>query len=234
MRGNYAVFPVIAQGSNDIFLRIGFCPDIVKITEWATGLGMLWYRLQGIDTSITRVAAGDRTVQTAQGIVLGHIEEDTIDMDADGDFTAFSDSNWWESGYDANAIKLTSDLTGLTDHALLMVEAIEMQVPVIRAVHDGGDNCNTYFQDASIDFEKLGVTSSPTAPSWLLYNTTNNNYAYVGEVQTVSGKTNKCRVTLVTAAGAAVAAADIDDDDVALLLPVRYAQYPLGDYGIMS
>ena len=234
MRGNYHCQPIIAQGANDIFLKLGFCPDVVRITEWATGLEVIWYRLQGIDTSITIVAAGDKTVQTGEGIVLGHIAEDVIDMDADADFTAFSDSNWHEAGKDANAIKLTSDLAGLTDHALLQLEAWEIQVPVIRAVHDGGDNCNTYFQDASIDFEKLGVVSSPTAPTWLLLNTSNNNYAYIGEVQAVTDKANKCRLTLVTAAGAAMASADIDDGDVALIMPVRYAQYPLSDYGLMS
>ena len=30
--------PAIAQGANAIYIRIGFCPDIVKFTEWATGL----------------------------------------------------------------------------------------------------------------------------------------------------------------------------------------------------
>lgn len=232
--GKHFTRPFIAQGSNDIFFKLGFCPEIIRINEWATGLEMIWYRLQGLDTAITADATGDRTVQTAQGIVLGSIPEKVDEMDADADFTAFSDANWLENDLTANAVKLTSDLTGLTDHALCMMEAYEMDVPVVRAVHDGGDTSNTYFQDASIDFEKLGVVSSPTNPQWLLYNLTNNNYAYIGEVQRVTGKANKCRLTLVTAAGAALAAADIDDDDVALILPKMHQQYPLSDYGIMT
>lgn len=231
---NHRILPVIAQGSNDIFVRVGFCPDVVKITEWATGLEIFWSRFQGNDTAITIVAAGDKTVQTAQGIVLGSMEVDPVDMTADTDFTAFSDSNWLEQGLSANAIKLTSDLTGLTDHALLTVEVWGIDAPIIRSTHDGGDTKNTYWQDSSLDFIKLGVVSSPTRPTWLLYNMTNNNYAWIGEVQKVSGKANMCRLTLVNAAGEAMAAADIDDDDVALILPRAYAQGPLSDYGLMS
>jgi hypothetical protein len=225
---------IIAQGSNDIFLKIGFGADKVHIREWATGLQMTWYRLQGIDTAGTIDANGSITIQSGQGVVLGHIEKEIYDMTADTDFTAFSDSNWWENGATANAIKLTSDLTGLTDHAILHVEAWGIQVPVIKAVHDGGDNCTNYAQDSSIDFEKLGVVSSPTKPTWLCYNKSNNNYAYVGEVLSVSGKANKCKITLVNAAGTAVTAADIDDGDVLYLMPREYAQYPLSDYGLMT
>jgi hypothetical protein len=233
---DYICIPVIAQGANDIFLKLGFCPDVVKITEWATGLGVIWYRLQGNDTSITRVAAGDRTVQTGEGIVLGSINKMTAEeMTADTDFTAFSDSNWSEDGMQANAIKLTSDLAGLTDHALLMVEAFRSKIPVIRAIHDGGDDCNTYFQDSSIDFRELGVSEDTTRAQWLVYNLSNNNYAWVKEIQKPSGQTKYCRVLVAEATdGTATAAADFDDDDVLLLLPRQYAQYPLSDYGLMT
>jgi hypothetical protein len=224
----------IAQGSNDVFLRIGFCPDFIKIVEHATGLEILWFRLKGNDQSVTCVAAGDRTVSASTGITIGHMAKIPYDMTADTDFTAFTDANWLEDGKEANAVKISSDTTGLTDHAVMFYEAHRMGFPAIRAVHDGGDNKNTYFQDASIDFEKLGVVSSPTDPTWLLYNVSNNNYAHIGAVQKVTDKANKCRLTLVTAAGAAVAAADIDDGDIALILPIWAAQYPLGDYGHMT
>ena len=72
---DYFCMPVIAQGSNDIFIRTGFCPDVVKFTEWATGLGFEWFRGQGNDTGITRVAAGDRTVQTDQGVKLVYFDD---------------------------------------------------------------------------------------------------------------------------------------------------------------
>jgi len=229
----FKTFPVIGQGANDIFLKIAWCPDIIKFTEWATGLGGIWYRLQGKDTAISRVAAGDRTVQTDKGFYLGHIPMKMNEMDADGDFTAFGDVNWKEDGMEANAVKIASDVVGLTDHALLMFEFYRMTYPIIRAVHDGGDACNTYIQDASIDFLELGVVSS-TPPQWLVYNLTNQDYAYVGVVQKPSGQQKHCRATLVNAAGTAMAAADIDDDDVLLLLPKYAAQYPLSDYGLMS
>lgn len=233
---DYFCCPIIAQGANDIFLKIGFCPDVIKITEWATGLGIIWYRLQGIDTAITRVAAGDRTVQSGQGIVLGSIEKDHgEEMTADTDFTAFSDSNWAEDGMTANAVKLTSDLTGLTDHALLMFEAFRMQVPVIRAVHDGDTNNNTYFEDSSIDFKELGVSDQWNRAQWLIYNLSNNNYAYISEVIKPVGKAKHCRLRLAEATdGTATASADIDTGDVALILPRKYAQYPLSDYGLMT
>lgn len=233
---NYYTIPIIAQGSNDIFIQLGFCPDVVRITEWATGLEIIWYRLQGIDTAITVVAAGDKTVQSGQGVVLGSVDKaHGEEMTADADFTAFSDSNWAEDGMACNAVKLTSDLTGLTDHALLQFEAWRMQEPVIRAVHDGGDNCNTYFQDSSIDFKELGVSVDTTHAQWLLYNLSNNNYAYVKDVQKPSGQSKYCRLLTAEASdGTATAAADFDDDDVALILPRRIAQYPLSDYGLMT
>lgn len=220
---------IIGQGSNDLFVRIGWCPDIVKFTEWETGLEFMWYRLQGKDTGISIVAAGDKTVETAKGIYLVNFTEDPMDMSAD--LTAFTDVNWNENGKDANGIKFASDVVGLTDHGLLHMEAWRMQVPIIRAVHDGTTSANTYFQDSSIDFKKLGVSGGQL---WLLYNFTNQNYAYIGEIQKPSGQSKFCRVTLVTAAGIAMAAADSDTSDVAYLLPKKNAQYPLSDYGIMS
>jgi hypothetical protein len=235
MREYYAI-PLIAQGSNDIFVPIGFCPDVIRITEWASGLEIVWCRWQGIDTAITIVAAGDKTVQTGEGVVLGSIsEKDGVAMSADTDFTAFSDSNWAEGDLTANAVKLTSDLTGLTDHALLLFEAFRMSEPVIRAVHDGGDTVHTYFQDSSIDFRELGVSGGAAECSWLLYNLSNNNYCFISDVVRPSGQAKYCRLMTAEAKdGTATAAADFDDDDVALILPRRIAQYPLSDYGLMT
>lgn len=233
---DYYTIPIIAQGSNDIFIKLGFCPDVIRITEWATGLGIMWYRLRGLDTAITRVAAGDRTVQTDQGIVLGSMQPAHGEvMTADSEFTAFSDSNWSEDGMDCNAVKLTSDLTGLTDHALLQFEAWRMCEPVIRAIHDGGNNSNTYFQDSSIDFRELGVSAQHDRAQWLLYNTSNNNYCYVKDVVKPAGQRKYCRLLSAEATdGTPTASADFDDGDVVLVLPRRIAQYPLSDYGLMT
>jgi len=233
---DYYTQPIIAQGANDIFLQIPWCPDVIRLTEWATGLGVTWYRLQGIDTAITRVAEGDRTVQSGQGIVLGSVSAaNGEEMTADTEFTAFSDSNWVENGLAVNAVKLTSDLTGLTDHALIQFEAWRMQEPVIRAVHDGGDNVNTYFQDSSIDFLELGVSAQYNRCQWLLMNKSNNNYCYIVDVQKPSGQSKHCRlVTAKASDGTPTAAADFDDGDVAYIFPRRIAQYPLSDYGLMT
>ena len=233
---DYYQVPIIAQGSNDIFVKLGFCPDVIRITEWASGLEIMWYRLQGPDTAITATAAGDKSVQTSQGVYLGSINKMTAaEMTADSDFTAFSDVNPVEDGMTANAVKLTSDLTGLTDHALLQFEAWRMQEPVFRSIHDGGDTVHTYWQDSSIDFKELGVSGPAAACNWLLYNLTNLNYAYIKDVQKPSGQSKYCRLLLAEAAdGTATAAADIDDGDVALILPIRIAQYPLSDYGLMT
>ena len=217
--------PVIAQGSNDIFIRLGFCPDVVKFTEWATGLGFEWFRGQGNDVGITRTAAGDRTVQTAQGVKLVYFEDIPHKLTADP--TEVEAGDWAH----ANGIQLTSDVTGLTDHALLMVEAWRIDINFVRSVHDGGDAVHTYWQDSSLDFSENGVSGGQ---KYILYNLTNNNYAHIGAVQRPSGQEKHCRVTLVDSGGTALTAADIDDDDVCIVLPKDSCQYPLSDYGTMS
>jgi len=226
---DYYTQPILAQGSNDIFVRIGFCPDVVRLTEWATGIEMSWYRLQGADTSATTDANGSITVQTTQGMKLVAFTEESTAMT--GDLTAFTDVNPVEDGESANGVQLTSDLTGLTDNALLTFEAWRMEVPVLRGVHDGTTSSNTYFEDSSVDFKKNGVCGGQ---QWIIHNTTNNNYCYVGEVQKPSGKTKACRLTSVLADGTATTAADFDTSDVVLVMPIRYSQYPLTDCTIMT
>ncbi len=221
----HVILPIIGQGANDIFVRLGFCPDVVKLTEWATGLGVEWFRGQGNDTSITRVAAGDRTVQTAQGIKLVYFEDIPHKLTADP--TSVEAGDW----ANANGIQLTSDLTGLTDHALMMLEAWRIDSPFVRSVHDGGDAVHTYWQDTSMDFSINGVCGGQT---WILMNLTNTNYAHIGAVQKPTGLSKYCRLTLVDSAGNPMSAADIDDDDVMIAMPKDSAQYPLSDYGHMT
>ena len=101
----------------------------------------------------------------------------------------------------------------------------------MKGVHDGATNSNTYFQDNSVDFKDNGVCGGQ---QWLIYNRTNTNYAYVGEVQKPAGKSKYCRLTLTDAAGNATTAADIDTSDVVIVMPKQYAQYPMSDYGLMT
>ena len=227
---DYVCKPIIGQGANDIFVRLGFCPDVIRLTEYATGLEVIWHRVMGFDSPITIVAAGDKTIQTSgEGIDLVAFSDEPYNLTSDP--TAFSDANPVENDQQANGIKLTSDLAGLTDHAIIMLEAWRQSIPIVRAVHDGGDNKNTYFQDASVDFKEQGVSGSQ---QWLLFNITNTNYCHIGAVQKPSGQTKHCRLTAVDSGGTALAACDFDDDDVALIMPKRDAQYPLSDYGHMT
>lgn len=220
----YFCMPVIAQGSNDIFVRLGFCPDVVKFTEWATGLGFEWFRAMGNDVGITRAAAGDRTVQSGQGVKL--VSFDDIPHKLTADPTEVEAGDWGS----ANGIQLTSDLTGLTDHAVLMLEAWRLDTPVVRMVHDGGST-HTFIEDSSIDIRENGVVGGQL---WIVYNTSNNNYAHIGAVQKPTDKTKHCKATLVDSGGTALTAAAIADADVLLLIPKDLAQYPLSDYGHMT
>jgi len=223
---------VIAQGANDIFLPIGFCPDTIRITEYATGLEILWHRDSGIDQSITIVAAGDKTVSTDKGIKLCAFDPA---LDLNGNYTAdptpFSDANPVEDGKAANGIHLTADCVGLTDHAILVVEAWRSDFTLVRGVHDGDTNNACYFQDASVDFAENGISGGQ---KFILINKSNNNYAHIGDVIKPEGQTRYCRLLLTDAAGNAMAAADIDTGDVALIMPKAWAQYPLSDYGHMT
>jgi hypothetical protein len=222
---NYHSQLAIGAGANDLFIRLGFCPDIVRVTEFGTGLGATWFRGQGNDASITRVAAGDRTVNTDKGVKL--VCFDDVPLSQSSDPVEVEAGEW----YKANGIQLTSDIGVLTDGALLLVESWRLSLPFVRTVHDGGDNKNTYFQDSSIDFKDAGISGGQ---QFILINQSNDNYAYVKSVERPAGQGKHCRLNLSDAAGNATAAADIDDNDIAYVLPKDSVQYPMSDIGIMT
>ena len=97
--------------------------------------------------------------------------------------------------------------------------------------YDAGDTVNTYWQDSSLDFRDMGVSGEE---KFILYNQTNGNYCFIGEVQKPSGQSKFCRVTLVDSNGDALTAADIDDDDVGVILKYDECGYPLSDIGAMT
>ncbi len=217
---------VATMDTNDLFIFLGFCPDVVKLTKLSDGQDNYWYRIAGNDSSISRVAAGDRTVNTDKGIKLVKFEVNSV-FDQTSDPTVVTPNEY----VDANGIQLTSDIAFLADDNLVFVEAWRMNHVFLKATHDGGDAVHTYMQDSSEDFKKAGVSGNQT---WLIYNQTNGDYAYVGEVLKPSGQTKFCRLTVTDADGNALAAADFDDDDVCYVFPKAAAWYPLSDITIMT
>lgn len=216
---------VATMDANDLFVKIGFCPEVVKITKLSDGQDNVWCRLMGNDASLARVAAGDRTAVTDKGIKLVEFTDDPINLSSDPsavDPTEF---------YKANGIQITADVAFLADDNIVLVEAWRMQKIFLKAVHDGGDNKNTYFQDASFDFKDAGVSGGQ---SWLIYNLSNGNYAYVGEVLKPEGQSKYCRLTTTDASGNATTAADFDDNDICYVFPVGAAWYPMSDIGLMT
>jgi len=210
--------------ANDLFVKTGFCPDIVRVVNLDTGLELLWNRALGCDNTHQYDATGDPTLATGQGVSLVKFTEMNA-MDESSDPSTVESGQW----NDANGIKIAADTLMLSDDDLLQIECWTMDVPMVRAIHDAGDAVNTYIQDSSLDFRDAGVSTG-----WIIYNKTNGDYAFVGEVQKPSGQSKHCRATLVDSNGDATTAADIDDDDVIYLFPKGYAGYPLSDIGAMS
>lgn len=220
----YFCTAVPTMDANDCFVRIGWCPEVVRVTKISDGQDNMWCRLMGNDASLSRVAAGDRTANTDRGIKLVQFDKETANQSSDP--TTINPEEW----YKANGVQLTADIAFLADDNIVLVEAWRSLGPrVIKAVHDGGDATNTYIQDASIDFSLAGVSEG-----FVVYNLTNGNYAFVGDVQKPQGQKKYCRLTLVDAAGNATTAADIDDDDVLYVYPPKHFPYPYTDIGIMT
>jgi len=134
--------------------------------------------------------------------------------------------------YEANGIILGTSVQANQDGVPFMVLAFPFSQKLIRGVHDGSTNSNTYFQDSSIDFEESGVEGGGT---WIIINESNDNYAYIKEVQRPAGQKRKCRLLTATdASGTATTAADFDTNDVVYCVPLDEMQYPLSGIGLMT
>lgn len=217
----------------DLFVRIGWCPDVVKLTSLTDGKRFIWNRIAhgatggaacsgGISIGVTGGAA---LVGASTGVVLCKFVAEPIDTTSD---PAIVDATNWP---DANGIKLSSTLDMLkTDH-LVMIEAWRMNYIWIKGVHDGTTDSNTYFEDTSYDFKELGVCGNG---GWLIYNQTNGNYAYVKDVRKGTAGKHSRVYTAVDANGTATTAADFDTSDVCYIFPVSAACYPLSDVVIMT
>lgn len=239
MSGTEQYFVNIAPMTDtaDLFMRIGFCPDVVRLTGLTDGKRFVWNRIAhgasggaahsgGISIGVTGGAA---LVGASTGIVLCEFTEDVTDLTHGGSDPAIVDATNY---IDANGIKLSSTLDLLkTDH-FVMVEAWRMTFPWIKGVHDGTTSSNTYFEDSSYDFRKLGVSGNGL---WMIYNQTNGNYAYVKKVVKPAGQTNWCRIETATDQdGTATTAADFDTSDVCYIFPIEAAPFPMSDVGAMT
>lgn len=211
---------VPCMDTNDLFLFIGFCPDYVEVENLETGNRFKWARHLDNDNALEIASTGTAALTSGAGIKLVKFTGEPWSLTADP--SAVNSDEW----YDANGIQITSDAALLADDDMLVVKAYRMDEPIIRSVHDGGSNKNTYWQDSSMDFKKAGVSGGQT---WIIYNKSNGNYAFIGAVQKPTGQSKYCRLTVVNSAGDALTAFDSDDNDIAIIMKKSACAYPMSD-----
>jgi len=219
------------QGSgSDVFFRLGFAAGYVRfmaladsedVAEWMPPLGNADV-MEQIDST------GVRSLDASEGISWC-IFDDTLSAYLGETASTPADTEDWTK---ANGIRIDTATLGLADGIPFTVIVFPMSTTFIRGVHDGGDNCNTYFEDGSQDFKDLGVEGGQ---NWILINESNDNYAYVKSVAKPVGSSKYCRLyTAENSAGDATAAADFDDNDVIFLIRKDDVQYPLSGIGAMT
>jgi len=186
----------------DIAVRLGFCPDHVLVVQIGVGIETLWYRTMPADSELSRVAAGDRTYSTDKGIkpimIEGVLGSEVVTELESADY------------FRCNGFQIEDDSPVNINATALHWYAWGSGPYPIRAVHDGGNTCNTYLEDSSLDFRDLGVT-----PGFVIINATNDDRGVVASVEKPTDKSRYCRLNI----GGGVAGADIDDDDVCYVMP---------------
>ena len=213
------------------YFYTGFAPGYVKVMGFAEEDINEWCPLIPEEDSIETIdSTGIRTVDTSDGIRLVKFNDEPGSVPGSGGTPSdVENGRWWE----ANGIEITASCAAIQDGAPYMVMVFRMTVPIVRAVHDGTTNSNTYFEDSSIDFFEAGVSSNG---KFIIINESNDNYAYVGAITKPSGKSRYCRIytyedeNLTTA----TAAADFDTSDVCYILPREWVQHPLSGIGAMT
>lgn len=219
----------------DLFVRIGFCPDVVKLTNLYDGQQFLWNRAehahyQGAAASggINFTVGGTRAlVASTGGIALCDFTGGIATIDYPSDPAVVNGTNW----INANGIKITSTVALLATDQLLLVEAWRMNHLFLKAYHEGGASHVT-FRDDTFDFKDLGVSGNG---NWILYNQSNGNYAYVKQVRKQNGKSTWSLIdTAIDSDGTATSAATFANNDVIYLFPVNAAPFPMGDVGMMT
>lgn len=219
--------------TNDLFIKIGFAPDVVRLTNLNDGSRFIWNRCEhghfqgaaasgglGIDTT------GAVALNTsAAGIVLCKFTDEPVDTTSD---PAIVDGTNFHL---ANGIKIGSTAALLADDQLLLVEAWRANFLFLKAYHDGTTNNNTYFEDTSYDFKELGVSGNGR---WIIYNQSNGNYAYIKKIEAGTNGRHSRIYTATDQEGTATTAADFDTNDVCYIFPLEAMPYPFSDIGIMT
>ena len=208
----------------DTYIRTGFCPDIVRITDFTTRIELVWSRLMGA-IGVQRIADGTGTQDTDAMSLVAFSDNPEDLTSAPSDI----EGAYW---YKANGFRIDSAVASIPDASLCYVEAWGSSTPAVRLVHDGGST-HLFIQDSSVDLEEAGVVGNG---DWIVFNTSNDNYAFVGAISKPSGQDKKCKALLYEDAGlaTATAAATLVDDDILILMRHRDCQYPLSAVGLMT
>jgi len=222
---------LLAQGTGAaIYFNLGWCPAKVLIQGSVEEDAVVWtidlaagYGIEYVDTNGTNAA-----LTTATGITLVKF------TNASNAFPTAAPSSvepgrWWE----ANGIGIGASAAANVDGNPFTVQAFRMNVPIVRAVHDGTTSSNTYFEDSSIDFLSAGVSDNG---QFILINESNDDYAFVGAITKPAGKDRYCRIYTYLNAdlSTATSGADFDISDVCYIIPMQYVQYPLSGIGLTT
>jgi len=214
-----------------IYHRFGFCPCKVKVTGLVEEDVNEWYipMLATPDSIETIDSTGIRTLDGTDGIALCQFNDVPGSLPGSGGAPTVLEPAEW---YKADGVKITAGVPGIANGNPYVVEAWRMDVPIVVGIHDGGAS-QVHFQDSSIDLVEAGVTGNG---SHILINESNDNYAYVGVISKPSGQSKHCRATTFEDANCttATAAAAFADNDVIIIIPAMFAQYPLSGIGLMT
>lgn len=229
MRDSMVLF---AQGTNaSTYFRLGWCPGFVKVINFVDGDEVLWCPLIPEEYSVNIAGStGNRSLGTSAGIRLVKFNDEPGSLPGSGGTPSdLENGHWWK----ANGIEVAATAIAIGNGEPFCVEAYRMTVPIIRAVHDGTTDSDTYFEDSSIDFLEAGV--SPNG-KFILINESNDNYAYVGAITKPAGQANHCRIYTYEDEGLVTAndGANFDTDDVIYIIPREWVQYPLSGIGLMT
>lgn len=208
----------------DTYIRTGFCPDTIRIVDFTTRIELVWSRIMGA-IGVQRVAAGTGAQDTDAVSLVTFTDNPEDISSAPSDVEA---AKW----YNANGFRIDGAVASIPNASLCYVEAWASPIPAVRLVHDGGTT-QLFIQDSSVDLEEAGVVGNG---DWIVINTSNDDYAFVGALSKPSGQDKKCKALLYedAALSTATASAAIADADVLVLMRHRDAQYPLSGIGLMT